>query len=64
MEHRGKTYTIVQGIKPNFWKWTVHLDEQTKKSGEAASRAVALAKAVAFIDQALAPKKVKLTPPQ
>src|SRR5258708_4706638 len=38
MEYRGKTYTIVQGIGPNSWKWKVRLDEKTVKSGEAPSR--------------------------
>jgi hypothetical protein len=35
MEYRGKQYTIVQGVGPNLWKWTVRLDEKTVKSGEA-----------------------------
>jgi hypothetical protein len=42
MEYRGKQYTIVQGIGPNLWKWTVRLDEKTVKSGEATSRPAAM----------------------
>jgi hypothetical protein len=25
LEYRGKSYTIVQGIEPNLWKWKVQL---------------------------------------
>jgi hypothetical protein len=28
MEHRGKNYTIVQGVERDTWKWTVELDEK------------------------------------
>src|SRR3982074_3430658 len=28
MEYRGKHCTIVQGIGPDSWKWTVRLDEK------------------------------------
>jgi hypothetical protein len=57
MEYRGKTYTIVQGIGPNSWKWTVRLDEKTVKTGEASSRAAAKNTVVWLIDKALAAKK-------
>jgi hypothetical protein len=30
--------TIVQGIGPNLWKWTVRLDEKTVKSGAVGPR--------------------------
>jgi hypothetical protein len=63
MEYRGKNFTIVQGIGPDSWKWTVHLDEKTVKSGEATSRSTAKTSVVWLIDKALAPKKVKLVPP-
>jgi hypothetical protein len=63
MEYRGKTYTIVQGIESNSWKWTVRLDEKTTKSGEAPSREAARTSVVWFVDRALAVKKVKLKPP-
>jgi hypothetical protein len=63
MEYRGKRFTIVQGVGPNSWKWTVHLDEKTVKSGEAASRSAAKNSVVWLIDKALAPKKLKPIPP-
>jgi hypothetical protein len=64
MEYRGKSYTIVQGIGPNSWKWKVRLDEKTVKSGDATSRDAARANVVWVVDKALAPKKVKLKPPE
>src|SRR6476646_4990241 len=39
MQYRGKSYTIVQSVGPDRWKWTIRLDEKTIKSGEAPSRA-------------------------
>ena len=64
MEYRGKHYTIVQGIGPNSWKWKVHLDERTVKSGEAATRESAKTTVVWLIDKALARKQVKRVPPE
>jgi hypothetical protein len=63
MEYRGKSYKIVQGITPHSWKWMVHLDEKTIKSGEAPSREAAKVTVVWLVDKALAAKKVKLKPP-
>jgi hypothetical protein len=63
MEYRGKPYTIVQGIGPDSWKWTVHLDQKTVKSGEATSRDAAKTNVIWLVDKALAPKKTKLKPP-
>ena len=63
MEYRGKHFTIVQGIGPNSWKWKVHLDEKTIKSGEATTRESAKTTVVWLIDRALARKKVKPAPP-
>jgi len=59
MEYRGKQYAIVQGIGADSWKWTVHLDDKTVKSGHAASRAAARNSVVWLIDRTLKPKKVK-----
>jgi hypothetical protein len=42
MQYRGKHYIVVHGIEPNSWKWTVDLDEQTAKSGEARTRGLAV----------------------
>jgi hypothetical protein len=61
MEYRGKRITIVQGIEPNSYRWTVHLDEKTVKSGEAISRESAMTSAVWLIDKALA--KADRVPP-
>jgi hypothetical protein len=62
MEYRGKRITIVQGIEPNSYRWTVHLDEKTVRSGEATSRASAMTSAVWLIDRALA--KANPVPPR
>jgi hypothetical protein len=63
MEYRGRHFTIVQGVGPDSWKWTVHLDSKTVKSGEAKTRSSAMTNVVWLIDKALAPKKMKLVPP-
>jgi hypothetical protein len=62
MEYRGKHYTIVQGIGPDSWKWSVHLDEKSVKSGESKTRASAKTNAVWLIDK-VSPKKAKMIPP-
>jgi hypothetical protein len=62
MQYRGKSYTIVQGIGPNSWKWTILLDEKTIKSGEAPSRAAAINSVIWAIDKALKPKKIPRVP--
>jgi hypothetical protein len=61
MEYRGKHYTIIQGTRPDSWKWAVHLDEKTVKSGTARTRESAVTTAVWTIDKALATKKAKPT---
>jgi hypothetical protein len=61
MEYRGKRYTVVQGTEAASWKWTVHLDEHTVRSGRAPTRETAKAKAILAIDKAR--KKPKPTPP-
>jgi hypothetical protein len=57
MEYRGKLFTIVQGVGPDSWKWTVRLNEKTVKSGEATSRSAAMNSIVWLVDKALGPKK-------
>jgi hypothetical protein len=57
MEYRGKQYTVVQGIGRDSWRWTVHLDEKTIKSGQATSRTAAMNSVVWLIDKSLKPKK-------
>jgi hypothetical protein len=63
MEYRGKSYTIVQGIEPNVWKWKVQLDEKTAVCGEAHTRAAAVNSVVWRIDKALAKKAKPPGPP-
>jgi hypothetical protein len=63
MEYRGKQFTVVQGITPESWKWSVQHDETTVKGGVAETRQKAIANAVRAIDQGLRTKKVKLAPP-
>jgi hypothetical protein len=53
-----QTIYIVQGIGPDSWRWTVHLDEKTIKSGQATSRSAAMTSVVWLIDKALEPKRV------
>jgi hypothetical protein len=62
MEYRGKQYTIVQGVGPNSWKWTVHLDDNTSRSGIASTRESARTNAIWTIDKALAAKRPKPKP--
>ena len=53
MEYRGKRITIVQGIEPQSYRWTVQLDEKTIRSGIAISRESAMNSAVLLIDREL-----------
>jgi hypothetical protein len=53
MQYRGKHYIVVQGIEPGSWKWTVDLDEQTSKSGEAKTRGLAVSAVVLLVDRLL-----------
>jgi hypothetical protein len=62
MEYRGKTYTIVQRVGADSWKWTVRLDERNTKSGDAKTRAAAMNSVVWLIDRELAPRKVRPKP--
>jgi hypothetical protein len=62
MEYRGKSYTIVQGIEPYSWKWTIQLDEKAVRSGVSPSRDAAKNSVVWFVDRLLAPKKIKPKP--
>lgn len=50
MQYRGKHYIVVQGTEPGSWKWTVDLDEQTSKSGEAKTRGLAISAVVLLVD--------------
>ena len=62
MEHRGVEFRIMQGIKPGDWKWSVETETGTK-SGRSDRRDAAVIAAKRAIDNALDPKKRKLSPP-
>jgi hypothetical protein len=61
MQYRGKEYSVVKGIKPGTWKWTVRLDENNVRTGVDKTRSAAMESVGRLVDRALAPKKVKLT---
>ncbi len=47
-------YTLVQGVGPDSWKWSVRLDGKRLKSGDAKTRAAAMTSVVWAIDRVLA----------
>ena len=51
MQYRGKHYVVLEGIAPDSWKWTVDLDEQTSRSGEAKTRGLAISAVVLLVDR-------------
>jgi hypothetical protein len=51
MQYRGKHCVVVPGIEPDSWKWTVDLDEQTSRSGEAKTRGLAVSAVVLLVDR-------------
>ena len=57
MKYRGKSYSILQSVEPDTWKWTVDLDDQNAKSGTAKTRAAAMTSVVMLVDKALARRK-------
>jgi hypothetical protein len=59
MLYRGREYTIGQGPGRRSWKWTVQLDEQTVRTGEANSREAARIAVGRLIDKSLMPKNAK-----
>ena len=62
MEYRGKTYTVIQVMGPDCWKWTVQLDKGKDQSGEANTRASAITSAIWVIDKVLASQKANPKP--
>jgi hypothetical protein len=62
MEHRGKQYSVVQGLD-TMWKWSVPSLVGQTKSGKAVNHAAGAKAAQRAIDKALAPKKERLRPP-
>jgi hypothetical protein len=62
IEYRGTEYTVVQGIERCVWKWSASV-AGVVLIGQAATRSEAVGAAEKAIDRALAPKKVRLNPP-
>jgi len=56
-------YTVVQGLGRQLWKWGFVL-EGTAVTGQAATKAEAVADAERAIDRALGRKKLKLVRPE
>ena len=63
MKYRDVDYTIAQGVGMRLWKWAVTISGLTLR-GQAASKSQAIAEAERAIDRALAPKKLRLVPPE
>ena len=62
MKYRGVEYTLVQGLGRQLWKWGLVV-EGIALTGQAATKAEAVAEAQRLIDRALAAKKLKLIRP-
>lgn len=62
IEYRQFEYALVQGIGGHLWKWSASIAGEGV-TGEAHTKAAAIAAAVKAIDRALAVKKVRLVPP-
>jgi hypothetical protein len=63
LKHRDVEYTVVQGIERQLWKWGFALEGKAV-TGQAATKAEAVAEAERAIDRALASKKLKLVRPE
>ena len=63
MRYRDIEYTVVQGIKPGVWKWSVSV-AGTVVSGHEVSKAAAVVTVEKVIDRALGPKRVRLVQPR
>ena len=63
MKYRDVEYTVVQGIGRQLWKWGVVLEGKAL-TGQAVTKAEAVAEAERAIDRALAPRKLKLVRPE
>jgi hypothetical protein len=61
MKYRGIEYTVVQGIGRQLWKWRFALEAKAL-TGQAATKAEAVAEVERAIDRALTPKKLWLVP--
>lgn len=54
MDHRGIEFSVVQSANPFGWVWTVHLPGDREKTGRSRSRLLAVERAHAMIDDAVA----------
>jgi hypothetical protein len=63
LKYRDVEYTVVQGIERQLWKWGFALEGKAV-TGQAATKAEAVAEAARAIDRALASKKLKLVRPE
>jgi hypothetical protein len=63
LKYRDVEYTVVQGLGGQLWKWGFALEAKTV-TGQAATKAEAVAEAERAIDKALVPKKLKLVRPE
>jgi hypothetical protein len=62
LKYRDVEYNVVQGLGRQLWKWGFAFEGKAR-TGQAATKAEAVAEAERAIDKALIPKKLKLVPP-
>jgi hypothetical protein len=63
LKYRDVEYSVIQGLGRQLWKWGFVL-EAKPVTGQAATKAEAVAEAERAIDRALAPKKLRLVRPE
>jgi len=63
LKYRDVEYTVVQGIGRQLWKWGLVLEGKAV-TGQAATKAEAVAEAERAIDRAFGAKKLKLVRPE
>jgi hypothetical protein len=63
MKYREIEYSLVQGIGRHLWKWSASVADVVI-TGQAHSKAAAVAEAEKAIDRALTLKKVRPVPPK
>ncbi len=61
MKYLDIEYTVMQGLGRQLWKWRFALETKAV-TGQAATKAEAVAEAQRAIDRALAAKKLRLVP--
>jgi hypothetical protein len=63
LKYRDVEYTVVQGIGRQLWKWEFAIEGKAF-SGQAMTKAQAVAEAERAIDRALAQKNLRLVHPE